>query len=195
MFKKEIIKKFGLPYKVNPQTFIMGTHHLLANKIAKRFAGYNCVLDACTGAGFMAIAIARYAKRVIAVDINKEHLEMARENGRIVGVQDKIEFIEGDILDDGLLNKIGQIDGAQLDPDWASGDDKEIHVTTLRQMQPDGNLLFNKIYHKTHNIAMRLPKEFNLTELDNLPRHELEEEMIDSKLKFYTVYFGNLINL
>src|SRR4051812_25593683 len=114
----EIIKKFGDDYLVTPDTFHMGIHQDLARNVAARFKGYDRVLDTCTGVGFMTIPLARVAKEVIAVDINHVHLEMAKENAKRAGLSN-VTFILGDITNPETLKKIGEIDGAFLDPDWA----------------------------------------------------------------------------
>lgn len=188
-----IQEKFGGNFETNEQTFVMGIHKDFANKIAKRFSGCRKVLDSCAGAGFMSIVLAKYVQEVIAVDIDLSHLEMAKQNAKIAGVENKIKFIHGDILDKKVIDQIESIDGAFLDPDWSVGPDKRIHVTTLKSMVPHGDVLLEAIFNKTKNIALRLPKEFNMSELVNLPKHEIEQEMIGNKLKFYTVYFGDLI--
>ena len=77
-----MIQKFGLPYAVTPVTFKMGTHYLFAEHIAERFVGKKKVLDACVGAGFNAIPIARVVKKVIAVDIVRDHINLAKQNTR-----------------------------------------------------------------------------------------------------------------
>ena len=119
MEKRRILEKFGKEYQVDNDTFIMGIHHLLGGHIAQRFKGYNLVLDACCGAGFMSIALAKYVNQVIAVDVNPKNLELAENNAKIARVSNQIKFIPGNILDKSNLNKIPEIDAAFLDPDWA----------------------------------------------------------------------------
>ncbi|MFA6392691.1 MAG: methyltransferase domain-containing protein [Candidatus Paceibacterota bacterium] len=190
---EKIKQKFGENFETDEQTFVMGIHKDFANKIAKRFSRCKKVLDSCAGAGFMSIVLAQYVEEVIAVDIDSSHLEMAKHNALIAGVQDKIRFIHGDILNKKILDQIENIDGAFLDPDWSIEQNKRIHVTSLKSMIPQADLLFKEISLKTNNIALRLPKELNLSELADLPKHEVEEEIMENKLKFYSIYFGNLI--
>lgn len=195
MDKEKILKKFNKEYQVDRETFIMGIHYLLGDHIAQRFKGYDVVLDACCGAGFMSIALAKYVNQVIAVDVNQEYLEQAKNNTRIATVDSKIKFILGDILDKSILNKISKIDGAFLDPDWAMvGKPKEAHTSKLSNMQPPTDILFTEINKITQNIALRLPREINLSELEFLPPHELEKIYLDDDFKFYCAYFGKLLN-
>lgn len=194
MKEDSVIEKFGLPYFVTPTTFKMGTHHIFAESIASRFAGCKKVLDACVGAGFNAIPIARVVGTVVAVDNNKEHLSLAKQNAELAKIGN-IDFILGDIMDETIFEKIGNIDGAYLDPEWVKGgcvDNCNEHSSSLSHMEPPADMLFKKVETKTKNIALRLPRELAIKELDSLPPHELEMNYLDDKLKFYTLYFGDL---
>lgn len=59
------------------------------------------ILDLGTGSGNIAVAIAfeRPAARVVAVDISPEALEVARRNAAKNGVQDRIDFRQGDLFE------------------------------------------------------------------------------------------------
>lgn len=193
MDKEKILKKFGKEYQVDEDTFIMGVHYLLGEHIAQRFNGFNVVLDTCCGAGFMSIALAKYVNQVIAVDVNSKHLVQAENNAKIAGLSSKIKFILGDILNKETLNKIPEIDGAFLDPDWAMpGNLKTTHTPKLSNMQPPANKLFSVVNKKTRNIALRLPREMNLSELKTFPSHELERFYLDDDFKFFCAYFTQL---
>lgn len=194
MEKEKILRKFGKEYDVNNDTFIMGINYLLGDHIAQRFKDYKVVLDVCCGAGFTSISLAKYVNQVIAVDVNPEHLKQAEKNVKIASVSSKIKFILGDILNRETLNKIHQIDGALLDPDWAvKGDVKTTHTSKLYEMQPPADKLFYEISKITQNIAIRLPREIDLSELRTFPSHELENIYLDNEFKFYCAYFGNLL--
>ncbi len=193
MQKSDILKKFGAHYVVNNDTFVMGTHHVFANHIAIRFKGYNAVLDTCCGAGFMAIALAKVVNKVITFDINKDHLSQAQINAKIAGVFPKIEFIHANVSDIENMKKIIPIDGAFLDPDWAIlGKEKSEHTSRLSEMQPPADSLIKLISAFTQNIALRLPKEIHNEELLPYSPYEAESFIMDRKLKFFTVYFGEL---
>ena len=59
------------------------------------------ILDMCTGSGAIAIAIAKYVQnvKIYAVDISKKALEIAKENAKLNGVANNIEFIESDLFE------------------------------------------------------------------------------------------------
>ncbi|HEV8346356.1 MAG TPA: peptide chain release factor N(5)-glutamine methyltransferase [Vicinamibacterales bacterium] len=59
------------------------------------------IADLCTGCGCVAIALARERPlaRVIATDISEGALAVARRNARRLGVADRIEILNGDLLE------------------------------------------------------------------------------------------------
>lgn len=59
------------------------------------------IVDVGTGAGVLAITLAHHLSdaRVIAIDISREALDVARLNAQRIGVDAHIEFIESDLLE------------------------------------------------------------------------------------------------
>ena len=70
--------------------------HIAAYR-ANRFAAYECVGDFCCGIGGDALALAQRTQ-VHAVDLDPLRLAMARENARVHGLQDRVKFIEADLM-------------------------------------------------------------------------------------------------
>lgn len=68
-----------------------------ALKLAPRDRGIHC-LDLGTGAGVIAVSLARYLPRarVTAVDISPHALRLAHENAVLNGVEDRVSFLESD---------------------------------------------------------------------------------------------------
>jgi hypothetical protein len=64
--------KFRGDYVADERTFVMGIDFRLASHIAGRFANVT-VLETCTGGGFTTTALARVARHVVAVEINRAH--------------------------------------------------------------------------------------------------------------------------
>lgn len=80
---------------------IVGDELRARNRAAQSAAGAGMVLaDVCTGSGAVAVALARQlpAARLVASDVSGEALEVARLNAARHAVDDRVEFIEGDLL-------------------------------------------------------------------------------------------------
>jgi len=57
------------------------------------------VLDLGTGSGVLAVAAARTARSVVAVDVNPAAVRCARINALLNGVEDRVEVRQGDLFD------------------------------------------------------------------------------------------------
>jgi release factor glutamine methyltransferase len=70
-----------------------------------RFAGETAAISAAdvgTGSGAIALSIARFEPRaepIYALDISGDALELARENARQLGLEDRITFLRSDLMD------------------------------------------------------------------------------------------------
>jgi len=90
----------GLELAVNPAVLIPRPEtEQLVHTALKCIKG-GSALDLGTGCGNIAIALAKFVpqSRIVAVDISTLALEVARVNARNHGVENQIEFIQGDIL-------------------------------------------------------------------------------------------------
>lgn len=59
------------------------------------------VVDVCTGCGNLALAIAYHQPEIklYAMDLSEEAISLAKDNQRYVGIDDRVEFFAGDLLD------------------------------------------------------------------------------------------------
>jgi release factor glutamine methyltransferase len=98
---------YGLDFIVTPDVLIPRpeTEFLVERVIDFERARYDegppIIVDAGTGSGCIAVTLAYNipAARVIAIDISSAALDVARANAERHGVQDRIEFVEGDLLE------------------------------------------------------------------------------------------------
>lgn len=90
--------------KINPgMAFGTGTHEttrLCLKAIEKHFRG-GSFLDVGTGTGILAIAAARMFPdaRIEAIDVDREAIEIAKENAQLNGVAGQIEFGTGSVAE------------------------------------------------------------------------------------------------
>ena len=94
----------GLKFKVNSDVLIPRPETELIVEQANKFIKENnskTVLDLCTGSGAIAISVAHYNNNVsvVASDISKKALLVAKDNAVINNVSKKIEFIESNMFD------------------------------------------------------------------------------------------------
>jgi release factor glutamine methyltransferase len=87
-----------LPQVLNPVLF--GTGQFLAEALdATLIAPGAAVLDMGTGSGIGAVFAARWAGRVVAVDINPYAVRCARINALLNGVEDRVRVMDGDLFE------------------------------------------------------------------------------------------------
>jgi release factor glutamine methyltransferase len=86
-----------LPGVLNPK--LTRTGDFFASQLQTDLVAHGAdVLDMGTGSGVCAIAAARYARRVVAVDINPAAVRCARINVLMNTLEDKIEVLQGDLF-------------------------------------------------------------------------------------------------
>lgn len=92
---------YGLDFDVTPDVLIPRPDTEVLVEAALSLPELGTVIDVCTGSGCVAIAIAhhRQSVRVIASDISAKALEVAKRNARKLGVSERIEFRQGDLLE------------------------------------------------------------------------------------------------
>lgn len=59
------------------------------------------ILDLCTGSGAIAVSLAKYIPnvKIIALDISQKALEIAKQNAKLNGVLNSIEFIDSNLFE------------------------------------------------------------------------------------------------
>ena len=102
--------------------------------------------DVCTGSGCIAVALARHMKqaRVVATDISGDALTLAKENAEKHGVEGRVEFVRGDLLEPLLSHPIGSrlnylVSNPPYIPDreW---NDPEMMGINVKGHEPEGAL-------------------------------------------------------
>jgi len=102
----------GYTFKVTPDCLIpRADTELLCSWLCENAPVGGIFADLCTGSGCIAIAalLEREDLRGVAVELYPETLELARENAKMLGVSDRIEFILGDVCTDTLSGEFDMI--------------------------------------------------------------------------------------
>lgn len=172
------VDKQGL-YTVKPEKIAIG--------IAKEIKG-QVVLDALCGPGGITTALVRSGHDVIAVDIDKNRLDMTKNNVNIYVTDERVKFIHANIFD--VLKEV-KADCIVLDPDWGGPNYKAKKYTRLFDFTPNGHDILKASLKVTENVVLCTPANFDFKELDYLPyRFETKKWVMWDRIICYTVKFG-----
>ena len=119
-------------------------------------------------------------------------IEDAKYNAKLYGVDEKIEFINGNVLDEDILKNINA-DVAVLDPDWSVDKSRpQDHAFDLSDTKPNVVELFNKVRDNiTHNIVIRVSKNFSLETLGEIGMCHVDNIIYEGRIRFKYAYFGD----
>lgn len=96
------VEFYKLKFKVSPNVLIPRPEtELLVDEVLKLVRDSFTVLDLGTGAGNIAISVAKNAPqvKVVATDISEKALEIAGQNAKFYNVEDRIKFIKSNLLE------------------------------------------------------------------------------------------------
>jgi len=189
--RRDICKKFGDDYVADDRTFKMGNDCRFTEHMAGRFAGMR-VFEACTGGGFTTIALAREATHVTTVEIDPAIQMQARANVERAGLLERVTFVIGDAMDEGILDGYPPVEAAFLDPDWAVTGDEHVYRFKRSNTQPPADALLERALRLTPHVAIVLPPLVALRELEWLPTHERQELHLGDSHELYCLYFGSV---
>ena len=128
----------------------------------------DCVLDAGTGSGILAIYLGMIAKRVVSYEIREEFFEIAMENIALTGLTN-IELRHGDIVEE--LQKLDEkFDVVTLDTIAAA----EVVPHVPKVLYPGGFLaVYSPFFEQAKEIREAIAKT-NFTEVRTLENMERE---------------------
>ncbi|RMF63151.1 MAG: peptide chain release factor N(5)-glutamine methyltransferase [Calditrichaeota bacterium] len=136
----------SLPFKVNPSVLIPRPETEVLVEAALDFFRRNfdpddsvSALDLGTGSGCIAISLARYraTAHVTAVDVSEAALATARENARLNGVDDRIEFLHADLLTESARVLVaGEVHLIISNPPYVSPQDFDRLPEEIREHEP-----------------------------------------------------------
>ena len=180
--------------KLDLESWYSVTPERIAQHVAHRMA-CDVVVDGFCGAGGNTIQLAMTCNHVIAIDIDPVKIELAKNNAKVYGVEERIEFIVGDFL---ALAPTLTADCIFLSPPWGGPEYLRRDVYSLSCMSPHGNDIFDAACQVTENIAYFLPRNVDVDEVIRLAvpgaSVEVEQNFLNRRVKTVTAYFGNLIS-
>ena len=104
-----------------------------------RFKRTPFVLEIGTGSGAIAMAIAKERKDafLVATDLSRDALLLAKENARSAGVQHQIEFVNADLFEPiGVLKKKGPFDLILSNPPYIHRNEIQTLVKEVKDYEP-----------------------------------------------------------
>ncbi len=193
MDERLILRKFGNRYIADETTYKMGIDMRLARHLAARFKG-RTVLETCTGGGFSAIPISKYAERIYTFETDGARLEAARKNAVLSRADRKITFIHHDVTAYDLASLPETIDAAFIDPDWADGGPEHAYRFIGSATRPPSDTLLERVLAVTPNVTLVQPPLIDPAEFAGLPPHELERLYLGGSFELFCLHFGELAN-
>ncbi len=187
-------QKFSKNIIADEDAYYMSCPEKVAEHLAKQLSQFKTAVELCTAVGITAIQLAKIMEKVIAVDKDDTRIVNAKKNAKLYAVENKIEFIAGNVLDKNLLKNLSA-EIAVLDPDWSvTGTEKSVHVTTLDDTQPSLRKMFELTKkYITPNIVIRIPNTFTFETLSVLGPCKIENIIWGGKTKFKFAYYLNNI--
>lgn len=174
----------------------------LTNKTTTTAEGPTVIVDAFCGVGGNTIQFAKYFDRVIAIDLDAGRLEMARHNAAIYGVEDRIEFIHGDVFT--VLPGLPKPDVLFMSPPWGGPDyiQQAVFCPRADLLDNRGQELFEMGRRVSKNLIVFLPRQSNIFALAAMMRDAaateelgddesfvVEQHWLKNRLKAISIYF------
>ena len=194
--RNDYFPKFDDGYLVDEEGLYSITPHIGAKMIASRFSKFDTVVDGFCGLGGNTIAFAKVCKKVIAIELDEQRLELAKHNARVAGVYSKIEFIHGDFMRE--ITKLKNVDAIFASPPWIIERYREVSIYSLNDTNPNGFEIFQKSKLVTDNIGLMLPRHTSIDDLQSFGevfeiQHISTTRKKRSSVHFVCVYYGELI--
>ncbi|KAJ6826042.1 trimethylguanosine synthase-like isoform X1 [Iris pallida] len=155
------------------------------------------VIDCFSGVGGNSIQFAATKScRVIAIEIDPRKVELAVNNAKVYGVEDRIDFVIGDFFQ---LASFLRADVAFLAPPWGGPSYNKVENFTLDMLRPkDGYSIFQAAQKITPNVILFLPRNMDRNQVGELSwlsspplNYEIEENHVQTYMKGITAYFGD----
>ncbi|PAA82187.1 hypothetical protein BOX15_Mlig033998g6 [Macrostomum lignano] len=195
--------KFDDGIQLDREAWFSVTPQRIARHQAERLKCPGILIDAFCGAGGNVIQFAQLSGHVIAIDIDPSRLAMAEHNAGVYGVLNNISFLCEDFFD--AVPRLGAIaDAIFLSPPWGGPSYLDKDVFDLDEPVLSGgrsvaDCVRSALAHCA-SVAIYLPRNVDLGQLTRLLAGcragivEVEQNMLNGRLKAITVYTGGLVD-
>ena len=191
------VEFYGLIFKVNPSVLIPRPEtELLVETILDTYKSNDNlkILDIGSGSGNIAISIAYHLpdSKIIATDISTESLQLAIENAKLNSVEERIQFLQHDILT-GSISNLNEFDIVVSNPPYVSEKDYISLQNEIIKFEPkiavsdfdDGYKFYKAIASKSSQLLKKKGRLF--FELSGGQRNVVEKIMTENNLSDITV--------
>lgn len=144
------VEFMSMPFKTDqraliprPDTEILVEHVLHWCRAHSSTAKPVEILEVGTGSGCIAVSLARYLPhaRIVAVDVAGDALSIARENARLNAVEERVEFLQADVLADAFAANLARpFDAIVSNPPYVALADYTKLAAEIREFEPEGAL-------------------------------------------------------
>lgn len=182
--------KFSKQIFADPECFYVSCPETIGEHIARKLSRFRTCVELCCAVGMLLVQLAKVMDKVYAVDIDRQRIEFAKKNAALYGVGKKIEFIQGNVLDEELYETLSA-EVAIIDPSWRrlpledSQKAQNVDETypNMRKMVE----LTRK--HITKNFVSRIPTNFTFETLKDFGPCKIENVIWEGRLRFKIAYF------
>ena len=184
------VEFFNLKLKVTPDVLIPRPEtELLVEAIIETVKNNNEIsfLDIGTGSGAIAVSLAYKIlnSKLMALDISNKALIVAKENAKRYNLEDRINFIQFDILQDDF-HELGKFDVVVSNPPYVSAEEYKSLQKEIRDFEPaeavsdfeDGFKYYSAISEKSNSVLKE--KGLLFFELEANSSQRVEKIMIEN---------------
>lgn len=191
--RKRLFSRFDEGIELNEEMWYSVTPEAIAFDIAARYASKNVteILDLYSGAGGNSIQFAAAGISVTAVELQSSHIDLAFNNARVYGVEDRIKFRNADVNQflESMVLQDEKFEAIFLAPPWGGPQYSQMQIFDVGR--------FSNIIKMARKVSPRVgilvPKNVFR---ENVKRHfgpcEIESNMVCGVLKTKTIYFDEM---
>lgn len=148
------------------------------------------ILDPFCGGAGASIGLAQAGKRVIASDIDANHVNISKYHAQLHGVEDAVSFKVNDVY---KAIEENQADCVYLDPPWGGDNRNRDPIFSLKNLgsqEEFGFPLIKKALEKFDHVLLSVPVNIDHNELKSFGRdYEIYPKEFYGKDRIITVHF------